>query len=183
MVSFPLGDESGEGPVLLFVDNELLVVSIIDSDNLKKKKIYSYQKTILYFFFTIWQRIWKTNISLSLPWTHAIHENGFIIFRVCQTGEQHVIYPHVPPPVTPNTNLCFLLKGWKHEHLYINHLLSLMRTFVHASKGISGMYKVSWTCMKVPMWVLGDIFHNVPGVYFPPKKYMAVGVWFVCFII
>lgn len=33
MVSFPLGDESGEGPVLLFVDNELLVVSIIDSDN------------------------------------------------------------------------------------------------------------------------------------------------------
>lgn len=48
MVSFPLGDDSGEGPVLLLVDNELLVVSMIDSDNLKDKNIErSYRKSKL----------------------------------------------------------------------------------------------------------------------------------------
>lgn len=34
MVSFPFGEERGEGPDLVQVDKELLVTSLITSDNL-----------------------------------------------------------------------------------------------------------------------------------------------------
>lgn len=37
MVSFPFGEESGEGADFVQVDKELLVTSLMTSDNLQKK--------------------------------------------------------------------------------------------------------------------------------------------------